>query len=131
MSDTKTSLSLAVKFLGATEVMPGWYAWRGCEFECYVVASSETLASTDKWEYWAAGIDDDDPVVSMPEWWSPERPFAIRLASGEYEVPYTTMTGLETLIRESYPAPASRKAITTDRKRRNMQYMISLCLKCY
>lgn len=78
MNQTEATLARAVKFLDAVEVEPGLYAWRGCEFECYVTATAETLSTTDKWEYWAAGIDDTDPVVCMPEWWSPKEPFAIK-----------------------------------------------------
>lgn len=57
---------------------PARYAWRGPEFEAYVVASKETLSNTDKWKYWTAGIDEDDPVTIMPDWWSPEQRIAWR-----------------------------------------------------
>lgn len=101
MPRTQLELPRVIKYLSAVEISPEircplsyehmhegeWcdgvltyarYAWKGCEFEAYVVAATDVLSTTDRWEFWAAGIDENDPVVVMPDWWTPDSREATR-----------------------------------------------------
>lgn len=71
MAASTDALAAARKYLGAVEVAPLKFAWRGPEFEAYVVADASVLLMSD-YSGWVAAIEYNDPVLIMPDWWSPE-----------------------------------------------------------